>query len=119
MHMIRHNHVADQQKFIAFTNLPQRPHKQTSRPHRLERRQTVITAEREKMQIAPAIVALQFLGHKPNSTPRVTPTRGARSFPYALVYLQQWHPLSDETRQVETTGNHPSHPSHVEVSNGE
>jgi len=54
------------------------------------------------MQITPAIVALQFLGHKPNSkTPRVTPIRGAPSFPYAPVYLQQWYPLIDGTRQVE------------------
>src|SRR6267154_6512491 len=102
MHMIRHDHVADQQKFIAFTNLPQRLHKQISRPHRLEQRQTAITAEREKMQITPAIVAPQFLGHKPNSkTPRVTPIRGAPSFPYAPAYLQQSYPLIDGTRQVE------------------
>src|SRR6266849_8820899 len=66
MHVIRHNHVSDQQESVTFTNLAEGLDEEVSRPQGVEQRQPPIAAEREEMYMAVSVVALQTLRHDAN-----------------------------------------------------
>src|SRR6267143_3337006 len=66
MNVVGHDHISDQQEFVAFTNFSQGLDEDVARSRRVEQRQPPITTEREEMQMAPSIVSLQTFWHKTN-----------------------------------------------------
>src|SRR5882757_9309228 len=74
MHMIRHDHVTHQQEFVALVNCAQRAHKQVSRTNGTQQRQSAVTTERHKVQVAAAIIAFQiFRDVRPTQEPTCNP----------------------------------------------
>ena len=66
MNVVGHDHISDQQEFVAFTNFPQGLDEDVARSRRVEQRQPPITTEREEMKMAPSIVSLQTFRHNTN-----------------------------------------------------
>ena len=70
--MIRHHHISDKKKPVLFAHPPEFLHEQISRPHCSEQRQSPITTERQKVELALTVVTLQSLRH---STPKPPPSK--------------------------------------------
>src|SRR5579863_1110360 len=73
MHMLRHHHITQEMKPHLLAHPPQLFHKDVPRPRRLQQRQSPIAAERNKVQIALAIVALQSRRHRKSHEKNVHP----------------------------------------------
>src|SRR5713101_6129232 len=93
MHVVGHDHVSDQQEFVALANLSQRVYEEVSRPDRVQQRQPPIATKREEVEMAAAVVALQSFRHK------TTPTRKTDAWgtlvPFLSGEFQKWYPLID------------------------
>jgi hypothetical protein len=68
VHVIGHDHVADQQEIVPFTNLAESVHEKISPLLGMEQRQPPITTEREEVQITSSIVTFQSLRHDKTPT---------------------------------------------------
>src|SRR5689334_4169661 len=80
MHVIRHHHISHEEEFVAFPNLAQSLHKHMARPHRAQQRQSAVTTEGKKMQVAAPVVTFQALGHEK------TPTRKTDAWGTLVCY---------------------------------
>ena len=69
MHVVRHHHVPHQQQVIPLANLSEGMYKQVSRTNRPQQGQLPVTAKGDKVQITPAVIALQLLGHSQIQSP--------------------------------------------------
>src|SRR6266849_3141938 len=86
MHMIRHDHITHQQEFVALVNCTQGAHKQVSRTNGTQQRQSSVTTERHKMQVAAAIIAFQIPRHeRPTQEPTCNPDTWGTQHPKIVV----------------------------------
>src|SRR5882762_5524170 len=84
MHVVRHHHVPHQQKVIPLANLSEGMYKQVSRTNRPQQGQLPVTAKGDKVQITPAVIALQLLGHSQIQSPTCnSDTWGTRASAYS------------------------------------
>src|SRR5882762_9924661 len=74
-----HHHITDQTKSRCIAHSSQFFHEEVSRPHRFQKRQSPVTTESNKVQIAFAVIAFKTRRHrqpqqkKPTPRPRFPP----------------------------------------------
>src|SRR5882762_2164944 len=79
MHMLGHYHITDQTKSCCIAYSSQFFHQEVSRPRRFQQRQSLVTTESNKVQIALAVIAFKTRRHrqpqqkKPTPRPRFPP----------------------------------------------
>src|SRR5271167_3116634 len=73
MYVFRHHHIAEDTKSHLVADPPQFFYEDVPRVRRLQQRQPPVTTERNKMQIAFAVVALQSCGHRKSKEQNVNP----------------------------------------------
>src|ERR1700720_956943 len=80
MHMLRHHHITDQMKSRRIAHSSQLFHEEVSRPRHFQKRQSPVTTESNKVQIAFAIMA--FKTRRPSPTPAEETTTPRPRFPH-------------------------------------
>src|SRR5438445_11571037 len=64
MHMLGHHHITDQAKSRCIAHSSQFFHEEVSRPRRFQQRQSPVTTESNKVQIALAVIAFKTRRHR-------------------------------------------------------
>ena len=112
VHMLRHDHVSDQQKRIALPHFRKNLHKQVPGPHRLQQRPPLETTECDEVQIFLAVVAPELVFHEAKkSAPFENHKRcGTPSFTQGLY--PKWYTLASFRPATEFEGTHAPPASH-------
>ncbi len=64
VHVLRHNHVADDAELVLAANFPENPYEHVACPRRAQQRQSTITTAGDEMKMALAVITLQSLRHR-------------------------------------------------------
>src|SRR6266404_8406995 len=64
MHVLGHYHITDQTKSCCIAHSSQFFHEEVSRPLRFQQRQSLVTTESNKVQIAFAVIAFKTRRHR-------------------------------------------------------
>src|SRR5438445_8771286 len=116
MHMLGHHHITDQAKSRCIAHSSQFFHEEVSRPRRFQQRQSPVTTESNKVQIALAVIAFKTRRHRqpqpkkqPPQDPGSHPEPGAPSVSLYFPETCRTDILSAAKCQ-QTSNFHPGHP---------
>src|SRR6266404_9223152 len=80
MHVLGHYHITDQTKSCCIAHSSQFFHEEVSRPLRFQQRQSPVTTESNKVQIAFAVIAFKTRRHR-QPQPKKQPPQDPGSYP--------------------------------------